>query len=318
MAAMGRHTAQKLASAALALFTICTVTFVATEVLPGDEANAMVGSEATPAQIAAARSAIDGEGGLVAQYVDWLAGVARFDLGESVFLRASVVDSLVGHSAPTILLATYGLAVALLVGVAAGSVAAARPGSRVDRSITLVTASVAATAEFVLGLLLILVFAVALGWFPSGGYVAPTEGLVQHARAMALPAVAVGLSSAALVAHHLRARLLDELGSDYVLAARARGLGRSRLVLHAGANSVVPVLTIVGIIAADLLGGALVVETVFGIPGIGQLTRNALARRDVAVVQGVVIYAAAVVLVCNIVVDLVSTAVDPRRRGAGA
>lgn len=294
-----------------------TITFVLTELLPGDPAAVMLGPEATPEQVAQLREAMGTDQPLPERYAGWLSGAVRLDFGDSVFLDRPVSEAIGDRIVPTLQLTIYSLLIALGLGLPAGMLAAVYRGSLVDRALTVVAMSGVAMARFFLGIVLILVFAVALGWLPSGGYVALTDDPVLHARSMLLPAVTVGLTAACLLSRIVRSNLLDVLHEDYVRTAVAKGLTRRRAVTrHAFRNALVPTVTVLGVMLGDLLTGAVIVETVFGVPGMGQLVVNSISRRDLPVIQGVVMTATLITLTVSLLVDLACARIDPRIRDA--
>jgi peptide/nickel transport system permease protein len=292
-----------------------TITFTLLHVAPGDPAAVMLGSEATPEQVARARERLGLDDPLLVQYPRWLLGVFRLDFGDSLFLDRPVTTAIAGRIVPTLQLTLYSMVIALIIGVPAGVIAAVRRNSLIDRLLMLLAVAGTAIADFFLAILLVLLFAVTLRWLPSGGYVAFLDSPIDHTRSMLLPAFALGLSVAGLPARLIRASLLDVLQEDYVRAAIARGLSpASVIVRHALRNALLPAVTVLGYTLGDLLGGAVVVETVFNLPGMGQLVVNSIARRDFPVIQGVVMAIAGCYLLANLLVDLLYMVIDPRIR----
>ena len=294
-----------------------SIAFFLMHLTPGDPVSLMLGSEATPARVEQVRERMGLNDPLLVQYPQWLLRVVRFDLGDSYFLNRSVASAISARIVPTLQLTTYALVIALLLGVPAGVLAALRQGSLLDRVLMLLAVAGTAIADFFLAILLILLFAVTLHWLPSGGYEPLREGLIPHARSMLLPSLALGLSLAGLPARLIRAALLDVLREDYIRAAVARGVPPRRIALgHALRNALLPALTVLGTALGDLLGGAVIVETVFTLPGMGQLAANSIARRDFPVIQGVVMVSAAAYLVASLLVDVLYHVADPRLRQA--
>lgn len=290
-----------------------TMTFLLIHITPGDPAAVMLGPEATPEQVARLREQLGLDDPLLVQYPRWLAGLARLDLGDSIFLDRPVTQALRERIVPTLQLTLYGLAVALALGVPAGIVAALHQNSIVDRLLMLLATAGMAIADFFLSILLILLFAVTLRWLPSGGYVAFGDDPLQHLRSMLLPALALGISIAGAPARLIRAALLDTLREDYIRTAVAKGLPPGVVARrHALRNALLPTVTILGYTLGDLLGGAVIVETVFSLPGMGQLAVNSIGRRDFPVVQGVVMTAAIFYLLANLLVDVLYVYLDPR------
>jgi peptide/nickel transport system permease protein len=292
-----------------------TITFTLLHVAPGDPAALMLGPEATPEQVARARERLGLDDPLLVQYPRWLVDIVRLDFGESLFLDRPVSTAIADRIVPTLQLTFYSLLIALLVGIPAGIIAAVRRNSLIDRLLMLLAITGTAIADFFLAILLVLLFAVTLRWLPSGGYVSLFDSPLDHARSMILPSLALGLSIAGLPARLIRASMLDVLHEDYIRAAVARGLSPSYVALrHALRNALLPAVTVLGYTLGDLLGGAVVVETVFNLPGMGQLVVNSIARRDFPVIQGVVMVIAGCYLVANLIVDLLYVVIDPRLR----
>ncbi|MDI3338982.1 MAG: ABC transporter permease [Sphaerobacter sp.] len=295
-----------------------SVTFALLHVIPGDPAAVMLGPEATPEQVAALRERLGLDEPLLAQYPRWLSRLARLDLGTSIFLDKPVTAAIRERIVPTLQLTLYALLIAVAVGIPAGVVAALHQDRLLDRALMLFAISGTAIADFFLAILLILLFSVTLRWLPSGGYTPFSDHPLQHLASMTLPALALGLSLAGLPARLVRATLLDVLREDFIRTAAAKGLMRETIaVQHALRNALLPAVTVLGYALGDLLGGAVVVETVFGLPGMGQLVVNSIARRDFPVIQGVVMVFAAIYLLTNLLVDVLYVYLDPRVRYAG-
>jgi peptide/nickel transport system permease protein len=295
-----------------------TITFALLHITPGDPAAVMLGPEATPAEVARLRDELGLDDPLLVQYPRWLLDVARLDLGDSIFLDRPVATAIAERIVPTLQLTLYALIIALTLGVPAGVLAALRQHSLLDRALMALAVAGTAIADFFLGILLVLLFAVTLRWLPSGGYVPFLESPVEHLRSMLLPSLALGLSIAGLPARLIRASVLDVLHEDYIRAAVARGLSPSYIATHyALRNALLPAVTVLGYTLGDLLGGAVVVETVFNLPGMGQLVVNSIARRDFPVIQGVVMVIAVCYLLAALLVDVLYLVIDPRVRHVG-
>ena len=216
---------------------------------------------------------------------------------------------------PTVLLALYSLTLSIVIAIPAGVIAAVRANSLLDRLLMIVSISGVAIPSFFFGILLILLFAVVLGWLPSGGYVDIGDDPIEHFKYMILPTLTLGFSAAGLLARLVRSTMLDVLNEDYVRTAYAKGLAERRVVVaHAFRNALIPVLTIIGMTFAGMLGGAVVIETVFNIPGMGRLLVQSVTRRDIPVVQGAVMTVAAIEVLVMLLVDLLYVFVDPRIR----
>lgn len=295
------------------LWVVGTVAFLLTHALPGDPAGVMLGPEATPAQVQALRAELDLDTPLGARYLGWLGDLVRGDLGTSVHHDRPVTALLAERVVPTLQLTLAALLVAVAVGLPAGVVASRRPGSVLDRTVTLLATSATAVAGFFLAMLLVLLFAVGLGWLPATGSVPLSEDPVAHLRHLVLPALALGLPLAGIPARVLRAALLDLVDADHLAAATARGVSpHRRLLRHELPGALAPTVTVLGTAVADLLGGAIIVETVFNLPGMGQLVGAAIAHRDLPVITGAIVVLAVVHVLVSLAVDLVVAALDPR------
>lgn len=304
---------RRMAALVPTLLVVGTIAFLITHTLPGDPAAVMLGAEATPAQITALRTELALDEPLGRRYLDWLTEVVRGDLGTSIHHDRPVSSLVRERIMPTLELALAALLVAIVVGVPAGTVASRRPHSVLDRTVTVLATSATAVAGFFLAMLLILLFAVQLGWLPAGGTVALGSDPVGHVRSLLLPALALGLPLAGVPARVMRASLLDQAGADHIVAARARGVSpRQVLLRHELRGAMVPTATVLGTSFADLLGGAVIVETVCNLPGMGQLIAVSIGQRDLMVIQGVILVVAAVHIVVTLAVDIAITVIDPR------
>jgi peptide/nickel transport system permease protein len=309
------YIARRLALLLPVMLVVGTVTFVLVHAAPGDPAAVMLGSEATPEQVTRLRQDLGLDDPLPVQYASWLLDLARLDLGDSLFLHKPVWDAIRERIVPTLQLTIYSLVVALAISIPSGIIAALRRNSLVDRLLMLVALAGSAVADFFLGILLILLFAVTLRWLPSGGYVGLREDPLGHVQSMVLPTLALSVSIAGLPARLIRSTMLDVLHEDYIRTAFAKGLAPSTVATtHALRNALLPALTVFGATIGDLLGGAVVVETVFSLPGLGQLVVNSIARRDFPVIQGVVMVSAAAYLFANLLTDVLYGFLDPRLR----
>jgi peptide/nickel transport system permease protein len=305
----------RLAMLVPVLLVVGTVSFLLVYLTPGDPAAVMLGADATPGQVEQLQEQLGLNDPLHIQYFTWLSGAIRLDFGESIFLDKPVTEAIGDRVVPTAQLTFYALMFVILIGLPAGIVAAVHQNSPVDRLLMIMSVSGAAIPNFFLGILLILLFAVTLRWLPSGGYVEFSEDPVGHFKAMILPAFVLGFTAAALPARLVRSAMLDVMREDYIRTAASKGLAsRTITVRHALRNAILPTITVVGVIIADLLGGAVVIETVFTIPGMGQLVVNSIARRDFPVIQGVVVIIALIYLITNLIVDIVYMYIDPRIR----
>jgi peptide/nickel transport system permease protein len=297
---------------------VATVSFVLIRLAPGDPASVLAGPDATTEDLAQLRTALGMDQPLPVQLVKWYGRLAQGDLGQSIFLRRPVVQAVVERLEPTLLLTLWGTLLAILIGVPAGIVSARYHNTAVDQSFMALALLGLSIPNFLLGLLMILVFGVWLGWLPVSGYVPLDEGVWLNVRSLLMPAVSLGLVQSALVARITRSSMLDVLREQYILSGRAKGLSeRAVIYKHALKNAIIPTLTVIGITVALLIGGAVVIETVFNIPGVGRLIISAVLRRDYPVVQGVVLLIAVTYTVINLLVDLAYLVIDPRIRYTG-
>ncbi|GAA1263744.1 ABC transporter permease [Pseudonocardia aurantiaca] len=300
-----------LVVASVAVFAFMTV-------LPGDPARVALGVNATEEAVAATRAEFGTDRPLVVQYADWVSGLPRGEFGRSYVTDADIGPQIVDRLLVTTWLVLSGMVVALIVALPLGIAAAVRHRTPSGALISGLSQVGVAVPSFIAGILLVTVFAVRLGWLPSGGWTPPAQDPVQFLRQLALPALALGLVQGAVLTRYVRSAVLDVLREDFLRTARAKGLTPTRaLVRHGLRNAAIPVVTVLGLQLATLLIGAVVVERVFVIPGLGSLLLDGVANRDLLLVQGVVIVLVLAVLVVNFLVDVAYTVLDPRLRRAG-
>jgi peptide/nickel transport system permease protein len=297
------------------MLIVGTITFFLIHLTPGDPAAVMLGPDATPEQVEDLQHDLGLNEPLIVQYPRWIGKVVRLDLGRSIFLNRTVIEAIRERAVPTLQLSIYALVIAICIGVPGGILAVLFRDSLFDRALLILALSGTAIADFFLGMLLILLFAVVLQWLPSGGYVPFTVDPIGHIQSMILPSFALGISIAGLPARLIRTSMLDVIQEDYIKVAVSRGLSpwvvTTRHVLR---NALIPAVTVFGYTLGDLLGGAVVVETVFNLPGMGQLVVNSIGRRDFPIIQGVVMVIAFAYLFANLLVDILYVAIDPRVR----
>jgi peptide/nickel transport system permease protein len=297
------------------MLVVVTVVFFLIHLIPGDPVAVILGPEANAEQIEDARRQLGLDRPLPEQLVRFYARLLRGDLGHSYILDRPVTTALWERAEPTLVLMASALFVAVLIGVPSGIVAGAYPGSGWDRVLMTAALLGVCVPGFWLSLNFIYLFSVRLGWLPVAGYASVFSDPVAAFRYMLLPAVSLGFSQSALIARIARSCMIEVLRQDYIRTARAKGLTeRSVVYLHAFRNALVPVVTVIGITMAILIGGAVVTEIVFNIPGLGRLIIAAILRRDYPVVQGVVLLTAAAYMLINLVVDMVYAFIDPRIR----
>ena len=302
-----RFVARRVALTIPVLLGVATLVFLLIHLIPGDPAQAMLGEAAPQADVEALRTQLKLDRPLLEQYVDFLGGVIRGDLGTSLRTRTSVIDQIAERLPATFELALAAMLVAMVVAVPLGIAAATWRGSFVDHAAMAVAMGGMAIPNFWLGPLLAIVFAVELGWLPVSG-----RGGIDH---LVLPAVSLGVALAAMLARMTRASLLEELREPYVRAARARGISRARAVIvHAFRNSLIPVVTILGLQFGAVLTGTVITETIFSWPGIGRLLIQSIGFRDYPLVQGCILLIAVTYVAVNLLTDLAYGLLDPRIR----
>ena len=307
--------AKRLLQIVPTLFFVSVLIFCLQQLLPGDPALVMAGEEKDPEVIEQIRRQYRLDRPIPIQYFYWIKGVVTGDLGESMRLRVPVLDLIAQKLPVTLQLATMAMAIALLIGVSAGVVSAVKKDSWLDYVANVLALSGISTPNFWLGIMLILLFAVHLGWLPASGYVSPFEDWRQSLATTIMPAFVLGNSIAGVIMRHTRGAMLQALQSDYVRTARAKGLsGRAVVLKHAMRNALTPVITLGALEFGTLLSGAVLTEQIFTIPGFGKLVVDAVFNRDYAVVQGVVLVTATLYILRNLLADLGYILINPRLR----
>ncbi|WP_164215168.1 ABC transporter permease [Virgibacillus sp. YIM 98842] len=306
---------KRILSAIPVLLVVSIVIFLIIHITPGNPASVILGEEATPEQIAELEESLGLNLPIHQQYFSWIAGVFQGDLGTSYFMKAPVTESIANSIVPTISLAIFAQIIALLIAIPIGVLAANKRGSFADSSMMVFALLGMSIPSFLLALLLVLLFGVQLGWLPVAGFRPLSEGLLIHLQYLILPAISLGAIQAALIARMTRSSILEVLNMNYIKSARAKGVKNFSLILkHAFRNALLPILTVVGQTFGTLITGAVVVETVFNIPGIGQLVINSIERRDFAVIQGVVLFITVLYIFLNLIIDILYGMIDPRVR----
>jgi peptide/nickel transport system permease protein len=297
--------AQRLITAVIVLLGVSSITFLMLHLVPGDPIEVMLGESANLADRARLRTELGLDAPLLQQWVEFHTGLLRLDFGDSLFSKKPIAAMLAASIPWTVLLAVVSLVCALVIAVPLGILAALRPNTGWDTTAATISLLGVSIPNFLLGPLLIIVFSIGLGWFPVGG----NDSL----GSIVLPALTLGASLAAILSRMVRASLLEVLSEEYIVSARARGLARGViLVRHALPNAALPVLTIIGLQLGALLGGAVITETIFSWPGLGQMTIEAIQRRDYPLVQACVLTISASYVLVNTVTDLIYVRVDPR------
>ncbi|WP_448616136.1 ABC transporter permease [Modestobacter sp. URMC 112] len=301
------HIVRTLLLSLITLFGVSVLIFLMLRVLPGDPARVLAGLNASEEQVARLREELGLDDSLLAQYWQFITGVLQGDLGQSARTSRPVTSEIAVRLPATVILAVVATIVGSIVGITAGVVAAVRRNSIVDHVISSVAMMGVSMPVYWLGLLLILLFAVTLGWLPAAGSGEPLS--------IVLPAVTLAAFSTALISRMTRASMLEVMGQDYIRTAEAKGAPPKTVIIRHGLrNAFIPILTVISLQFGALLGGAVLTETVFGWPGIGRLLVDSIGARDFAVVQGIVLVYAAAFILLNVIVDVLYVVVDPRIR----
>ena len=298
------------------VFFVTVIIFGLQQLLPGDAALMLAGEDQDPTVIAYLQKKMHLDEPLPVRYAYWMGGVLTGDLGESLRIQKPVLELIKEKLPVTLQLAGMAMLIALVIGIPAGIISAVAKDTVWDYAANVVALWGLSTPNFWLGILLILLFSVSLGWLPASGYVSPFEDLKANLAAMIMPAFVLGNALAAVLMRHTRSAMLQVLNADYVRTARAKGLGERAVVLkHALRNAATPIITLGALEFGTLLSGAVLTEQVFSIPGFGKLIVDAVFNRDYAVVQGVVLFTSTVYIVLNLLADLAYFVVNPRLRG---
>ena len=308
--------AKRLAQLIPTLFFVSVIIFGLQQLLPGDPALAMAGEERDPAVLAEIRRQFRLDQPAYIQYFYWIGGVLTGNLGQSLRLKESVLDLIAQKFPVTLQLALMAIVIALSIGVSAGVVSAIRRNTALDYGVNFFALIGISTPNFWLGIMLIFLFAVRLGWLPASGYVSPFEDFWLSIKTTILPAFVLGNAFAAVLMRHTRSAMLQAMNSDYVRTARAKGLAERVVVLkHAMRNALVPIITLGALELGTLLSGAVLTEQVFSIPGFGKLIVDSVFNRDYQVVQGVTLVTATTYILLNLAADILTILVNPRLRG---
>ncbi len=312
---MLRYTLKRLLSLTLSLIVASVVIFTAIEVVPGDPASYMLGINAQPDTIAALREELGLNVSVYERYLNWIGGLVRGDFGTSYTYRTPVADMIGERLWISLPLALFALTLSTAIAFPVGILAATRRGSIADVLIMGITQLGVAIPNFWFAMLMVLVFAINLRWFSAGGFPGWDQGVLLGTKALLLPAVSLALPQASILARVMRSALLDTLTEDFVRTARAKGLTKEQtLWRHALRNAMIPVLTIIGLQFSFLLAGAIIIENVFFLPGLGRLVFQSISQRDLIVVESVVMLLVFAVVMVNFAVDIAYAAVDPRLR----
>jgi len=299
------------------LMGVSVIVFLVLHLAPGDPAEIMLGAQATQADRLRLRADLGLDDPLSVQYARWLGHVVRGDLGRSLWMRRPVLGEVLARYQATLILTATALLLSSVGGVALGILSATRPNSLLDRTSAVASLFGASMPVFWLGIVLMVIFSLTLGWLPASGMYAPYGGgdLGDLLRHLVLPALTLAAASVTIVARLTRSAMLDVLGQDYTRTARAKGLVERRVVVrHALKNALVPIVTVIGVQAGYLLGGAVLTETVFAWPGVGTLMVQGILARDIPLVQGCVLVVALTFVLVNLFVDVLYAWLDPRIR----
>ncbi len=306
---------RRLAATVPVMGIVALFVFLLLHLSPGDPATIIAGDYASPADIARIRAQLGLDQPLHIQFTTWLMQLSRGDLGVSIFSNLPVSQLILQRVEPTLSLALTTLIFAIVVAIPLGILAAWKAGSWVDRTVMAFSVLGFSTPVFVLGYALIYIFALQLGLFPVQGFVSITDGIIPFLHRLVLPSITLSVIFIALFARITRASILEILNEDYIRTAKSKGLGeRSILARHALPNAAVPIVTVIGIGFALLIGGVVVTESVYNIPGLGRLTVDAVLRRDYPVIQGIILVFSGLYVLINLIIDLLYVALDPRIR----
>jgi peptide/nickel transport system permease protein len=312
---MLRYFVRRLVSLAASLVVASLVIFLVVEGIPGDPASYMLGINARPDTVAALRTELGLDAGKLSRYLGWVGGMLHGDFGTSYTYRTPIAQMIADRMWVSLPLALYALALSTLIAFPAGILAASRRGQAADLGVMGVTQLGIAIPNFWFAMLMALLFAVKLRWFPAGGFPGWDAGFGKAMTALTLPAIALALPQASILTRIMRSSLIDTLSEDFIRTARAKGLTRAQaLWRHALRNALIPVLTILGLQFSFLMAGAIIIEQVFFLPGLGRLVFQSITQRDLIVVESVVMLLVFAVIVVNFVVDLTYAWVDPRLR----
>lgn len=297
------------------LLILSIIVFLLIYLIPGDPALVMLGDSASPETVKKLQDELGLNLPLFQQYLQWIGGVMQGDFGQSYFLNQSVSAAIIEHLGPTVSLAVTAEVIALLIAIPFGILAATRRGEYPDKSLTIFSIFGITIPGFLLSMFLVLFFSVYLKWLPVSGYAELNQGLWEHLKYLVLPAISVGVVLASVIARITRASMLEVLNEGYIKTARSKGVVERKIIYkHVLRNALIPILTVIGGTFGTLVAGAAVVETIFNIPGLGQMLVNSVTRRDYPVIQGIVLFIAFIYVMVNLIVDLLYAVVDPRVR----
>lgn len=312
---MLRYLGKRLLLILPTIFVPLILVFLLLRLSPGDPAGMMLGDQATPEQIAALRTQMGLDQPLLVQFVLWLKNILTLNLGDSLFFREPVMQIIPRYAGVTILLTMVALTLAVTIGVTMGLISAMNRNKPIDRGVVATAVLGISLPEFWFALLLIFLFSVTLRWFPVAGYNPPSAGLIAFGATIFLPALALGVRQSALMTRMMRSSMLDVLNEPYITTARAQGLPERTVIgRYAMRTAAMPVVTVVGLSTGYMLGGAVAIELIFALPGLGRMLVEAVGRRDYPLVEGGVLTIALVLAFLNLLIDVIYALVDPRIR----
>lgn len=306
---------KKIITLIITLLLVSMLTFIAFQVIPGDSALSKLGVDATEEQVDALREAMGLNKSIPERYVSFVSNAIRGDFGKSTQYNQPVTQMLKERIPVTLMLAVLSFGMVLIISIPIGILSARKEGGVADRILTLLSQVCMAIPPFFLGIMLTLLFGILLKWFVPGRYIAPDQNFLEFIKYLFYPALAVSLPKIAMTVKFLKSSILRELHLDYVRTAKSKGSSRERILWrHVLKNALIPVITFMGMVIADLLAGSIVIEQVFNLPGVGRLLVVAISNRDFNVVQAAVLYIAAIVIFVNFIVDILYQVLDPRVR----
>lgn len=312
---MFRFVVGRLLSAIPILFVVSLVTFLIIWIVPGDVTAEIAGGDATPAEMEIIRQNLGLDRPLFERALAWYGQLLQGNLGHSYLLNRSVTEAVFERLPVTLSLAGLALVIATTIGMLLGILAAVRQNTWLDQGAMVVALVGLSVPDFWFGIVMIILFGVFLGWFPTGGYVPITEDFMGWVQSMTLPALTLAFTQMGVIARMTRSSMLDVLNQDFIRTAKAKGMrARSVIFKHALRNALVPIVTVVGVITGVLLSGAVVIESVFSLPGVGRLIIGSIQRRDFPIIQGGLLVTAAIFVFVNIIVDVLYVWFDPRVR----
>ena len=306
---------KRLLAAVPVLLIVSLLTFSFIHIIPGDPAMAMLGLNATPAQIEELHRQMGLDQPIMVQYFKWLAKMVTGDMGTSILSGRPIFNSILERLPHTMVLAFLAILISILIAIPSGIIAASRQNSLTDRTVMMFSLVGVSVPSFWVGIICIIFFSVKFNWFPASGYVSIFENFFQGLWYMILPSISLALVLAAVSARMMRSSMLETLRQDYIRTARAKGFSRWGSILkHGFKNALIPVVTVIGVDFGWLLGGTVVIETVFSIPGMGRLVVYAIMNRDYPMIQGVILYMAVIYMLMNLLVDILVLFLNPRIR----